>query len=291
MAERLSLLFDRAVDASLHEQQTDKLDDQLNAYLEDAHALEVQAIELLSKGAKVAGADELVAAFDEHLAETREHARLIDERLRVRGASPSAIKDAALRMGALNWGAFFASSRIRRSSSRGSPTPTSTSRSRATSCSAGLPGLPATMTPRWSPSGSSPRSGPQLRSSMICSTSRLMPRCASRSSASEEHVTAAAARRLGPRTRSTAQNPTSLCLPSHSGHRPKAPRYEQTPGPSSRPHVIAQTWPLGPGGQFAPETRWVVQLYAASGETNSLRLPVKLQRRFPRGTSAAARTD
>jgi ferritin-like metal-binding protein YciE len=109
MAEQLSLLFDRAVDASLREQRTDNVDDQLNAYLEDAHALEAQAIELLSKGAKIAGADELVAAFDEHLTQTREHARLIDERLQVRGASPSAIKDAALQMGALNWGAFFAS--------------------------------------------------------------------------------------------------------------------------------------------------------------------------------------
>ncbi len=109
MAEQLSLLFDRAVEASLREQQTDNLDDQLNAYLEDAHALEAQAIELLSKGAKIGGADELVAAFEQHLEETREHARLIDERLQARGASPSAIKDAALRMGALNWGAFFAS--------------------------------------------------------------------------------------------------------------------------------------------------------------------------------------
>jgi ferritin-like metal-binding protein YciE len=109
MADRLSLLFDRAVEASLREQQPDDLDDQLNAYLEDAHALEAQATELLGKGIKIAGADELVAAFEEHLAETHEHARLVDERLQARGAAPSAIKDAALRMGALNWGVFFAS--------------------------------------------------------------------------------------------------------------------------------------------------------------------------------------
>jgi ferritin-like metal-binding protein YciE len=109
MAERLSLLFDRAVEASLREQQTVDLDAQLNAYLKDAHALETQAIELLGKGAKIGGADELVAAFKEHLAETREHVRLIEGRLTARGASPSAAKDAALALGALNWGAFFRS--------------------------------------------------------------------------------------------------------------------------------------------------------------------------------------
>ena len=109
MAERLSLLFDRAAEASLREQHTDDLDAQLNAYLEDAHALEAHGNELLGKGVKIAGADELVIAFKEHLAETREHARLIDARLTARGASPSAAKDAALALGALNWGAFFGS--------------------------------------------------------------------------------------------------------------------------------------------------------------------------------------
>jgi ferritin-like metal-binding protein YciE len=107
MAERLSLLFDRAVEASLREQDPDDLGEQLVAYLEDAHALEAQAIELLDKGSSVVGQDELAAAFREHLAETHEYARLVDERLRAHDASPSKLKDAALRFGALNWGAFF----------------------------------------------------------------------------------------------------------------------------------------------------------------------------------------
>jgi ferritin-like metal-binding protein YciE len=72
-----------------------------------AHAIEAQAIELLSKGAEIAGQDDLSGVFREHLQETHEHQQLIDERLQARGASSSKIKDAALRLGALNWGGFF----------------------------------------------------------------------------------------------------------------------------------------------------------------------------------------
>jgi ferritin-like metal-binding protein YciE len=107
MAERLAGLFDRAVAASLRDQQPDDLGEQLNSYLTDAHAIEAQAIELLSKGRAIVGQGDLATAMEEHLAETHEHQRLIDERLNARGASPSKLKDAALRLGALNWGGFF----------------------------------------------------------------------------------------------------------------------------------------------------------------------------------------
>jgi ferritin-like metal-binding protein YciE len=107
MAERLAGLFDRAVAASLRDQQPDDLGEQLNSYLTDAHAIEAQAIELLSKGPAIVGQGELATAMEEHLAESHEHQRLIDERLNARGASPSKLKDAALRLGALNWGGFF----------------------------------------------------------------------------------------------------------------------------------------------------------------------------------------
>jgi ferritin-like metal-binding protein YciE len=107
MAQRLAGLFDRAVDASLRDQQPDDLGEQLNSYLTDAHAIEAQAIQLLSKGPDIVGQGDLARAMQEHLKETREHERLIDERLQARGASPSKVKDAALRLGALNWGGFF----------------------------------------------------------------------------------------------------------------------------------------------------------------------------------------
>jgi ferritin-like metal-binding protein YciE len=107
MAERLTGLFDRAVEASLRDQQPDDLGEQLNSYLTDAHAIEAQAIELLSKGPDIVGQGELASAMEEHLEETREHQRLIEQRLEERGASPSKLKDAAMRLGALNWGGFF----------------------------------------------------------------------------------------------------------------------------------------------------------------------------------------
>ena len=44
----------------------------------------------------------------QHLAQSKEHQQLIDTRLQSYGARPSRLKDAALRLGALNWGMFFA---------------------------------------------------------------------------------------------------------------------------------------------------------------------------------------
>jgi ferritin-like metal-binding protein YciE len=108
MAERLARSFDQAAEASLRELDPDDIQDQLNKYLADAHAIEGQSIQLLEKGPDLAGVDALARAFEEHLDESREHQRLVEARLSARGSSPSTIKDAALRLGALNWGLFFA---------------------------------------------------------------------------------------------------------------------------------------------------------------------------------------
>jgi len=108
MGERLEALTDRAVEAALREKDPDDLDKQLVKYLSDAHALESQAVGLLSKGQKIAGDPVLAQLYDEHLGETREHQRLVEERLEARGGSTNALKDAAMRLGALNWGGFFA---------------------------------------------------------------------------------------------------------------------------------------------------------------------------------------
>ncbi len=107
MADRLAALFDRAVDASLRELQSDDVSKQLDKYLADAHAIEEQATKLLQRAPKMAGAEELASAFEEHLEETGRHAELVERRLNDRGGSPSAIKDAALRLGALNLGMFL----------------------------------------------------------------------------------------------------------------------------------------------------------------------------------------
>jgi ferritin-like metal-binding protein YciE len=107
MMQRLESTFDRAVEASLREVGRDDLAEQLRKYLADAHAIEEQAIHLLEKGPQLAGHPTLATIYDEHLAETRDHAELVQERLNALGGDPSTLKDAALRLGALNWGAFF----------------------------------------------------------------------------------------------------------------------------------------------------------------------------------------
>ena len=100
MSDRLEASYDRALDAS----KTGDLD----KYLADAHAIEAQSIGLLEKGPTLAGSGELARVYSEHLEQSRGHQRLIADRLEARGSSPSALKDAAMRLGALNWGGFFA---------------------------------------------------------------------------------------------------------------------------------------------------------------------------------------
>jgi ferritin-like metal-binding protein YciE len=107
MAERLAGLFDRAVDASLHEVDLEDLHEQLRQYLADAHAIEMQAIQMLERAPKITEPEELAKLYEEHLAETREHEQRVEDRLEAIGGSTSAVKDAAMRLGALNWGAFF----------------------------------------------------------------------------------------------------------------------------------------------------------------------------------------
>lgn len=107
MADRLAALFDVTVEASLRDLVREDLREQLVKYLADAHAIEEQAIELLEKGTKLAGAPQLADAYAEHLDQTRDHQELVAERLAALGGSSSGFKDAAMRLGALNWGVFF----------------------------------------------------------------------------------------------------------------------------------------------------------------------------------------
>jgi ferritin-like metal-binding protein YciE len=107
MAERVAACFDAAAEASLRDHPRDDLQTLLDKYLADAHAIEAQSLELLDKGADIAGSSALAQAMSEHRVQTQEHQRLVEARLHARGASPSKLKEAALRLGALNWGGFF----------------------------------------------------------------------------------------------------------------------------------------------------------------------------------------
>ena len=107
MAGRLESVFDRAVEASLREVEPADLAEQTQKYLADAHAIEMQSIQLLNRAPKITEGEELSRLYEEHLAETHEHERRLDERLRALGSRPSRLKDAAMRLGALSWGGFF----------------------------------------------------------------------------------------------------------------------------------------------------------------------------------------
>jgi ferritin-like metal-binding protein YciE len=108
MAGRLAARFDDAVEQALSAVDPENQGKQVNAYLSDLHALEGQSEKLLQRSEEMEMPDSLRAALAHHLEETEGHLRKLERRLDDRGATPSAIKDAALRLGALNWGVFFA---------------------------------------------------------------------------------------------------------------------------------------------------------------------------------------
>lgn len=62
----------------------------------DAHAIESQAIQLLEAGPGIAGFERLADVFRDHLEETREQQRLVDERLRAHEARPSRFQSTTL---------------------------------------------------------------------------------------------------------------------------------------------------------------------------------------------------
>ena len=106
MARRIADNWEVAVNASLRD--VDDPGEQLDKYLSDAHAIESQAEQLLSKAIDIGGDPKLSQDYEEHLQQTRTHKALIEERLEARGASSNFLKDAVMKLGAINWGTFFA---------------------------------------------------------------------------------------------------------------------------------------------------------------------------------------
>jgi ferritin-like metal-binding protein YciE len=62
---------------------------------------------MLKKAIDIGGDPQLSKDYAEHRAETEAHQRTVEQRLEARGAQSNALKDAAMRLGAINWGAFF----------------------------------------------------------------------------------------------------------------------------------------------------------------------------------------
>jgi ferritin-like metal-binding protein YciE len=107
MAERLAACFDEAVGASLREKGADDLEAELVGYLRDARAIEGQALQLLEAAPGMAEVDALKQVFRDHIKETKEHQRLIEERLAAHDSRPSRLQNMGMRLGALNFGMFF----------------------------------------------------------------------------------------------------------------------------------------------------------------------------------------
>jgi ferritin-like metal-binding protein YciE len=107
MANRLED-WDRVVEASLDAVGRDDLDERLNKYLSDAHAIESQALQMLAVAPKIAGDEQLKQAYEHHHTETKGQQERIEARLTARDANKNLLKDVAMRLGAINWGTFFA---------------------------------------------------------------------------------------------------------------------------------------------------------------------------------------
>jgi ferritin-like metal-binding protein YciE len=75
------------------------LDDQVRAYLSDAHSIEEQALAQLRSAPDHAGEASLAQALRTHLVETESHERLVRERLDHLGEAPSRIKDLLMAAG------------------------------------------------------------------------------------------------------------------------------------------------------------------------------------------------
>jgi ferritin-like metal-binding protein YciE len=100
--------WDRVADASLKAVGRDDLGEQLNKYLADAHAIEAQALQMLAVAPTIAGDEQLKQLYSDHHAETKLQQERIESRLDARGASRNLLKDIVMRLGAINWGTFFA---------------------------------------------------------------------------------------------------------------------------------------------------------------------------------------
>jgi ferritin-like metal-binding protein YciE len=80
------------------------LQEQLVTYLRDAHAMEMQSIDMLEKAVEIAGDLQLAQLYRGHLNDTRDHERYIKQRLEALGESTSTVKNLAGKAGAIGIG-------------------------------------------------------------------------------------------------------------------------------------------------------------------------------------------
>jgi len=107
MMERLEKDFDAAEEASHRNMPPQKLDAHLRRHFKEAHALEIQSVNLLRK-AKDTVKDQLFSEVcNLHLEQARDHSQLLEQRLRLLGSKNSKFDDSILAFGGQNWNLFF----------------------------------------------------------------------------------------------------------------------------------------------------------------------------------------
>lgn len=79
----------------------EKIQQQLIAYLKDAHAVEQMSLQTTQSAAKAADDAVLRGLFEKHHTETQEHERLIRERIEAHGEKTSTVKDLGAKVAAL----------------------------------------------------------------------------------------------------------------------------------------------------------------------------------------------
>jgi ferritin-like metal-binding protein YciE len=84
----------------------DRINEELNQWLRNAHAMEEQAEDMLeAQSSRIENYPELAAGIDRHLAETRRQRERVEQCLTRRGSSSSSMKDAAGKFTAMMQGA------------------------------------------------------------------------------------------------------------------------------------------------------------------------------------------
>jgi ferritin-like metal-binding protein YciE len=107
MKERLAACFEEGATASLAALKPEDIHDQVATYLADAHALEEQSLGLLERAVE-SDSGLLCDIYREHVAQTKAHAEGVAAHLETLGRDRSLVKDAAMRLAAINWATFFA---------------------------------------------------------------------------------------------------------------------------------------------------------------------------------------
>ena len=80
------------------------IDKQLVKYLSDAHAMEMQSMEMLEKAIEISGDLQLAQLYRGHLNDTRDHERYVKQRLEAMGESTATMKNVAGKAGAVGLG-------------------------------------------------------------------------------------------------------------------------------------------------------------------------------------------